>query len=351
MLEDLFKNKKEVPFSEFVTYALYGPKGYYKKDSHVGKKGDFLTSPILSKTYGETIANFFLTKVIHNHKSDKISLIELGPNDGSLMCSVVDCIKNSAPKIYEKLEIILIEQNVNIHNKITDLLDVHKKKLSIFTTIANIEKKANESFLFCNEFFDALTFERCVMKENVLFLVNIKKENNKISEVLVRAGDSLVTKMEQYDLQIVDNFYFELPILEYEKYFDELSKKFINLNILVNDYGEKSDFFHSSPDPHGTCRCFYKHDVTRDFYNNIANQDITYDVNFKLLSLTAQKYGFKEIGFYSQLNFLLSNNILDFIPTENVEDNNLYLRDFKKLISPVDFGEKFKFILFKLGKN
>ena len=74
-------------------------------------------------------------------------------------------------------------------------------------------------------------------------------------------------------------------------------------------------------------------------------------MNFKLLSLTAKKYGFKEIGFYSQLNFLLSNNILDFIPTENAEDNNLYLRDFKKLISPIDFGEKFKFILFKLDKN
>ena len=43
------------------------------------------------------------------------------------MCSVADYIKNSAPQIYEKLEIILIEQNVNIHNKIADLIDVHKK--------------------------------------------------------------------------------------------------------------------------------------------------------------------------------------------------------------------------------
>ena len=32
-------------------------------------------------------------------------------------------------------------------------------------------------------------------------------------------------------------------------------------------------------------------------------------------------------------------------------DNNLSLRDLKKLISPSDFGEKFKFILFKLSKN
>ena len=254
-------------------------------------------------------------------------------------------------ELYQKLEIILVEQNINIHKNIANLLSNHKEKLSICATITDIEKKNNETFLFCNEFFDALTFERCVLKENILYIVNIEKEKKNISEVLIKAGDSLIRKIEEYDLQIEENFYFEFPILEYEKYFYELSKKFSSLHVLVNDYGEKSDFFHSSPDPHGTCRCFYKHKVSRDFYNNIFDQDITYDVNFELLSLVAKKYGFKETGFYSQSDFLLSNNILDFIPSQMIEDSNQSLRDFKKLVSPNAFGEKFKFIIFKLNEK
>jgi SAM-dependent MidA family methyltransferase len=350
VLQDLFNKSRKVPFSDFVTYALYSENGYYRKGSHVEKNGDFLTSPLVSRAYGETLASFFLTKVIHN-RSDKISLVELGPNDGRLMSSVVDYIKKSAPNIYQKLEIILVEQNINIHKNIANLLSNHKEKLSICATITDIEKKNNETFLFCNEFFDALTFERCVLKENILYIVNIEKEKKNISEVLIKAGDSLIRKIEEYDLQIEENFYFEFPILEYEKYFYELSKKFSSLHVLVNDYGEKSDFFHSSPDPHGTCRCFYKHKVSRDFYNNIFDQDITYDVNFELLSLVAKKYGFKETGFYSQSDFLLSNNILDFIPSQMIEDSNQSLRDFKKLVSPNAFGEKFKFIIFKLNEK
>ena len=125
MLQDLFNKSRKVPFSDFVTYALYSENGYYRKGSHVEKNGDFLTSPLVSRAYGETLASFFLTKVIHN-RSDKISLVELGPNDGRLMSSVVDYIKKSAPNIYQKLEIEHIQYVKLLYIKIQSLLNILK---------------------------------------------------------------------------------------------------------------------------------------------------------------------------------------------------------------------------------
>ena len=100
MITDLFINQRKVSFSAFVNYALYSSNGYYNKDSKISKNGDFLTSPTISKIYGQTLAYFLNKEIILKYNKDSnINLIELGSNEGLLMSHVVDYIREYSPRI------------------------------------------------------------------------------------------------------------------------------------------------------------------------------------------------------------------------------------------------------------
>ncbi len=357
MFYDLFKDKTKVSFSSFVDYALYSSKGFYNKDSTISKEGDFLTSPGISKIYAQTIVNFLISKgfrdhILSNDKlesfNDEINLIELGSNEGLLMKDVVDFLKACCEsEIYEKIKIVVIEKNVSLHKKIFKNLKEHQHKLIILNKLDAVDYESKNAVIFCNEFFDALPFERCVIKNNKLYQINLKLEGKEFVELVDPADDFIDKKFAEYNLNFANDIFFEFPVVEYEKYFYLLSQKFSKIFFLINDYGDKSNYFHSSPDPFGTSRCFFHHSVNRNFYKNIFNQDITYDVNFSLLSLVAKKFNFIEDGFSTQTSFFLNNEwtstpAFHELSTLEVERTNAY-----KLIHPNSMGERFKFISFK----
>ena len=51
---NLLKLQESIPVDQFINLALYNKKfGYYMKKNPFGKKGDFITSPLISKLFGE----------------------------------------------------------------------------------------------------------------------------------------------------------------------------------------------------------------------------------------------------------------------------------------------------------
>ena len=51
------KPKSPIPIDEFIEKILYEPKvGYYASKDPFGKKGDFITSPNISRLFSEMIA-------------------------------------------------------------------------------------------------------------------------------------------------------------------------------------------------------------------------------------------------------------------------------------------------------
>ena len=357
MFYGLFEDKTKVSFSSFVDYALYSSKGFYNKHSTISKEGDFLTSPSISKIYAQTIVNFLISNGFRDHilindklesLKDEINLIELGSNEGILMKDVVDFIKAFwESEIYKKIKIIVIEKNVNLHKKIFKNLEEHQHKLTILNNLDEVNCKPKNAVVFCNEFFDALPFERCVIKNNKLYQINLKLKDKEFVELIDPADDFIDKKFAEYNLNFANDIFFEFPVVEYEKYFYLLSQKFSKIFFLINKYGDKSNYFHTTPDPFGTSRCFFNHSVNRNFYKNIFDQDITCDVNFSLLSLVAKKFNFIEDSFSTQTRFFLDNEWTSTpafreLSTLGAEGTNIY-----KLIHPNAMGERFKFISFK----
>ena len=97
-----------ISLDKFIDRALYNKKfGYYMKKNPFGKKGDFITSPLISNLFGEMLTVWCVAFWEHIGKPGKILLVELGPGDGSL-CK--DLLKTSKQfkEFYNSLEINLL---------------------------------------------------------------------------------------------------------------------------------------------------------------------------------------------------------------------------------------------------
>ena len=49
---NILKEKKSIPLDQFINIALYDKRfGYYMKSNPFGKRGDFITSPMISENF------------------------------------------------------------------------------------------------------------------------------------------------------------------------------------------------------------------------------------------------------------------------------------------------------------
>ena len=68
---------------KFIEKALYDKKfGYYSKKNPFGKKGDFITAPLISPLFSEMISIWVISYWIKIGKPKKFSFVELGPGNG-----------------------------------------------------------------------------------------------------------------------------------------------------------------------------------------------------------------------------------------------------------------------------
>ena len=348
MFKELF-SKDKVTFSEFVRFALYSENGYYKKSSIIGRKGDFYTSPSESALFGKTLGYFISRISEEKFESNNISAIELGSNNGDLSKYILDFLFKHHKDLYNKLEIFIVETNTSHKTIILENLKEHNEKVFITDSIKKIQNENSDCIVFCNEFFDALPFDRCVFRKKELFQVNLFSDSGEIIENLDKADQPLIDIIDYLKLEMKEDYFFEIPSYEYREIFKDISDMWEQVLFLIIDYGDKSNFLNLSADPFGTARCFYKHNVSRDFYTNVLSQDITHDVHFTLLASISKDFQFSEIDFKSQSRFLLENNILDIYKDDKDIANISFANDLKKLISPNFMGERFKLILFEKG--
>ena len=157
-LTDRVNNQGEIPFSEFMEISLYHKDyGYYTSKKQIfGKNGDFITSPINSTLFGESISNEFIN--LKSNINEDLMIMELGGGDASLAIDLVRNLKKNKclPEKYILLEIstnLIKLQKGNIKDSIPDLYHLFEWKNTL-------ENFSMDGLIIANEFFDALPTER-----------------------------------------------------------------------------------------------------------------------------------------------------------------------------------------------
>ena len=98
-----------VSIAQYMSLCLYDPKdGYYAAHPRLGAQGDFLTAPLTSQMFGELLGLWVHAVWGSMGRPAKLSLIEIGPGDGTLMSDMLRAIRLS-PDMLAGLDVVLVD--------------------------------------------------------------------------------------------------------------------------------------------------------------------------------------------------------------------------------------------------
>ncbi|MSN97098.1 dihydrodipicolinate reductase [Campylobacter sp. FMV-PI01] len=319
-------------FSEFFESWLF--ENYYKNGVRIGKSGDFFTSVSVGSFFGICIAKKILS--LNLEKGTKI--IEIGSNDGYLICDIIqgiftfdkDRLNDFEFCVVEPFEVLRKIQKNKFYERFGNEINIKHYK--------SLDEISEESIFFIsNEIFDCLKPE-IINGDKMLFMENFQPKFDKILPEVLKLSKKYGVKKGE----------IPLGLNEFISKIYKSSKKFY---FLTFDYG----FENSCND--FTIRIFKNHNVysffeidkMADFY---GVSDITYSVNFGILRDEFLSFeGVKMDKFMKQ-----NRAILEFGGSEILEmflkfsDKNGYknaLMQFKRLV--FELGEKFYMISFTKG--
>ena len=109
-LNKYFYNKKIMPLDNFFNNVLYDKKfGYYTNKDPIGKKGDFITSPVVSFLFSEMIAIWIISYWENLKKPNNFNIVELGPGNGELF-KILESTFKKFPEFYNSSNLYLMKK-------------------------------------------------------------------------------------------------------------------------------------------------------------------------------------------------------------------------------------------------
>ncbi|MEK6634835.1 MAG: SAM-dependent methyltransferase [Planctomycetota bacterium] len=342
-------NKKgKITFAEFMRMALYHPKyGYYNSNKErIGKYGDYYTSPIVHRIFGELLAKQ-LEEMWRIMGEESFSVVEMGAGSGWLCYDIIHYIRKEYPRFYDNFHYIIVETNPYAKKKqrlLLDSIDIDDDKVSWHTY-------SEDGFSFdmihgcflSNEFVDALPVHRLKAKNKVLKEMYVSYNNSGFFEI---EDDVSTHEFKEYlgTLRIYLKEDQECEInLDAAKWLGYVSDKLHKGFVITIDYGDTIDGIFRENDTEGTLRCYYKHTVNKDYYERLGEQDITAHVDFTYLMNVGKSVGLNVTGFIKQSHYLIALGILEKLNNTNTDiETTLKV---KNLFHPEGMGEIFKVLI------
>ena len=324
------------PVDKFIEKALYDKKiGYYSKFNPFGKKGDFVTAPLISPLFSEMIAVWVISFWIKLGKPNKFSFVELGPGNGAFCKTFCRVLKNF-PELKRSVKIYLFEKSAK-------LIKIQKNLINdenVFWIKSLSEIKTGPVLFFGNEFFDSVPIKQFEVRKSKIYEKFLKFEKGKFKKfVFKKTQKSIIKKLK--DLNLIR----KRGVIEYPqkglKILDLIIKKIQKLNggILLVDYG------YTAAEGKDTLQSLKSH-KRNIYYENIGKADITYLVNFHLLKkfllmrqvfpnkIVSQSFFLKKLGIIKRAEILSKKMSFN-------EKSDLYYR-LERLLGEKKMGRLFK---------
>lgn len=350
-------NKKgKITFAEFMRTVLYHPQyGYYNSDKErIGEFGDYYTSPTVHRMFGELIAKQ-LEEIWRIMGEGAFTVVEMGANRGWLCYDVIQCIKKEYPRFYDNFHYIIVERNLYAREKQRLLLNAIN--LTEETPMNHLDRKVSwrtyseggfsfdkiQGCFLSNEFVDALPVHRLKIKNKILKEVYVGYNAPNFCEIDDEVSEpALKDYLETNKIYLKEGQACEVN-LGAAKWLRHVSEKLNKGFIITVDYGDTIDGIYCRNDTECTVRCYYKHNVNRDYYERLGAQDITAHVDFTNLMNTGRSLGLEVTGFTRQSHYLIALGVLERLHNEN-NDIETILK-VKNLIHPEGMGDVFKVLI------
>ncbi|MFI4955670.1 MAG: class I SAM-dependent methyltransferase [Gammaproteobacteria bacterium] len=319
-----------IPFSRFMSLALYHPDvGYYMAPHEkFGPKGDFITAPLVSPLYAQTLAK----SIVDDVKAHPF-IMEWGAGNGQLAKDMLA---------------YLAEQGLHPHYAIYDVSPacraMQRETLAAFGEQVSWLDTPPESFegvILANEVLDALPVDVFHYKNGELFERCVTWVDNHFEWVGRMVGANNVLPIPNHDDYISETHHAA----------DVLMQTWLNMlkagKLIIIDYGFlEHEYYHPSR-TRGTLMCHYHHTAHDDPFIHVGEQDITAHVNFSTCIDMAVAAG-ADVTFYTQAQYLMAHGLMDLAQacfSEDIAKQRLVSQAIRVLVDPQDMGEMFKVLV------
>ncbi len=330
-LLEILKKESPMTFARYMQLCLYHPEyGYYARAPHLGRKGDYFTSPCVHPVFGAAVATQILEIWEKLGEPDDFIIVEAGAGEGFLALDILDFLKlKNRPFPY-----IISEPFPANRSKQEEILKSH---YNLVFWINDIKELPTFTGVFVsNELFDSFPVHLIEMSKEGLKEVFVVVEDGLFEMLDGLSSPEILKKVSMFADKWPEGYRTEV-CLEIEPFLKEIAKKLVKGAIITFDYGySRADYYH--PDrSEGTLLCYYQHQVVENPYIAPGHMDITAHVDFTTLKEAGERFGIENIGFTQQAPFLVGlgiERLLTEIGRTSVRD----IEALKMLILPQGLG-------------
>ena len=340
-IKNLIRTSGPISISRYMEICLWDTEnGYYTSNEVLGEKGDFITSPEISQTFGELIGLWAFSFHQQFINRDSLCITELGSGRGTLLRDAIRSIYRVTNK--------QIDLDITILEKSQRLITLQKESLQNNNVrwISDVKKLSSApQIIIANEFFDALPINQYVKGSEGWHEKKIAIKN---SELCFTLDNKIWVPSDS----IFSNFK-KGHTLEYSEHsvyiFSNICNHLIKYDgvLLVIDYGNISGVG-------DTLQAVNSHEIT-SVLEKPGQSDLSSHVNFKLLKEIARKKKLYVSPLIDQQRFLLELGIKERLKslTKNVRSPKAekVASEIKRLIDPDKMGTLFKVMAITKNKK
>jgi SAM-dependent MidA family methyltransferase len=374
LIKKIIKKGGTISFYDYMDFVLNDiNNGYYGSGkANLGSKGDFVTSPSMSDDFA-----FLLSKQIYEWliqvKSqsifdDKLSVIEFGAGDGSLMSGLLEYFSINDKKILKNVCFIIIEPNKGMIKKQQKKL---KKYLKLgfdilWRSLEDFEDRSLNGVVLANEVLDALPVERIINSKGKIHRqgVSIDKKSGRLffEEIAItqELEKSIASAQEKLDINIPPEFAPEGWTTEWhidnKKWLKAIYAKINNGILLIIDYAKEAKRYYSLSNSNGTLISYKNQKIVENIFESPGDCDLTSHICIESLIHDSETLGFETIGIVKQGEALLSLGLAERlfeIQNELKDDISKALsrrEALLRLVDPICLGD-FKWFVFSKFNN
>jgi len=337
----------DLTFRDFMELALYHPElGYYARaENPVGKGRDYVTAPSLSPVFSFAIAGL-VREFLSRCEGAVSTIVDVGCGDGSLIRDIARQVGDG--KFF------------GVDRSLSRLDDSSPRNLVDFVQTIDQVPASDCTLIFSNELFDAFPVARLVQRGEHLHELWVNEREGELDWSEHEAPAPYDDYFAERGIALAEGQFADVS-LEWELYYEDLSRRLTRGLIVTIDYGfAQQKLFHSRIRRFGTAAAYAQQRVTRDLLANPGEQDLTAHINFTDLESAGTRHGLTTRFFDSLAKFLLAIGITDhdlFRPVHEIVANGaeeglalLQAReDARRLILPDGIGEDLRVLVQEKG--
>jgi SAM-dependent MidA family methyltransferase len=331
-------------FARYVELVLYEPGlGYYMAGARkLGRDGDFVTAPEISRLFGRTLAR----QVGQIMQSGLDDVLEIGAGSGALAADLLLELERlgRAPQRY-----LILELSPDLRDRSRDTLAVRAPHLLERVAWLNRLPPAFAGIVIGNEVLDAMPMQVFQRDGGRVIEMGVALKDGKPAWAPQASG----TAPAELDPSL-------FPLDGYRSEVQPAACAFIRslggilergVAIFI-DYGfPRWEYYHPQR-AGGTLMCHYRHRAHDDPFFLPGLQDITTHVDFTAIADAGRAAGLELLGYANQAQFLVNCGITDILAETPADDVAAYAplaSQAQKLLSPAEMGELFKVIALGRG--